>query len=178
MKHLVILGNGIAGVTTARNVRKRSDMKITIISAESDHFYSRTALMYIFMGHMTYENTKPYEDWFWGKNNIELVRGFVNKIDTDNRELSLDEGRKISYDILVVATGSKSNKFGWPGQDLPGVQGLYSLQDLEHLEDNSREISRAVLVGGGLIGVELAEMLTSRGIPVTDLHTTVNFRHV
>ena len=70
MKHLVILGNGIAGVTTARNVRKRSDMKITIISAESDHFYSRTALMYIFMGHMTYENTKPYEDWFWGKNNI------------------------------------------------------------------------------------------------------------
>ncbi len=167
MKHLVILGNGIAGVTTARNVRKRSDMKITIISAESDHFYSRTALMYIFMGHMTYENTKPYEDWFWGKNNIELVRGFVNKIDTDNKELSLEEGRKISYDILVVATGSESNKFGWPGQDLPGVQGLYSLQDIERLEDNSNEISRAVLVGGGLIGVELAEMLTSRGIPVT-----------
>ncbi len=169
MKHLVILGNGIAGVTTARNVRKQSDMKITIISAESDHFYSRTALMYIYMGHMTYENTKPYEDWFWGKNNIELVRGFVNKIDTAKKELSLDEGRKISYDILVVATGSESNKFGWPGQDLPGVQGLYSLQDIEHLEDNSREISRAVLVGGGLIGVELAEMLTSRGIPVTFL---------
>ena len=99
MKHLVILGNGIAGVTTARHVRKQSDMKITIISGESDHFYSRTALMYIFMGHMTYENTKPYEDWFWEKNKIDLVRGFVNRIDTDNKELSLEDGKSISYDM-------------------------------------------------------------------------------
>jgi len=169
MKHLVILGNGIAGVTTARYVRKQSDMKITIISGESDHFYSRTALMYIFMGHMTYENTKPYEDWFWEKNRIELVRGFVNKIDTDSKQLSLEDGRNLSYDILVLATGSQSNKFGWPGQDLPGVQGFYSLQDLEHLEDNTRNASQAVLVGGGLIGIELAEMLVSRGISVTFL---------
>jgi len=169
MNHLVILGNGIAGITTARHVRKQSDIQITIISAESDHFYSRTALMYIFMGHMTYENSKPYEDWFWEKNKIDLVRGFVNKIDTDKKELSLDGGNIISYDILVLATGSKSNKFGWPGQDLPGVQGLYSLQDLELLEENTKEISQAVLVGGGLIGFELAEMLTSRGIAVTFL---------
>jgi NAD(P)H-nitrite reductase large subunit len=169
MKHLVILGNGVAGVTTARHVRKKSDMKITIISAESDHFYSRTALMYIFMGHMTYENTKPYENWFWEKNRINLVKGFVNKIDTDKKELSIEDGSKITYDILVLATGSQSNKFGWPGQDLPGVQGLYSLQDLELLEENSMDISRAVIVGGGLIGFELAEMLTSRRIPVTFL---------
>jgi len=169
MKHLVILGNGIAGVTTARYVRKQSDMKITIISAESDHLYSRTALMYIFMGHMTYENTKPYEDWFWEKNKIDLIKGFVNKIDTDKKELSLDGGSIISYDTLVLSTGSQSNKFGWPGQDLPGVQGLYSLQDLELLEENSKDISRAVLVGGGLIGIELAEMFASRNIPVTFL---------
>jgi len=169
MKHLVIIGNGIAGITTARHVRKQSDMKITIISAESDHFYSRTALMYIYMGHMKYEHTKLYEDRFWTENKIGLVRGYVGKIDTDKKELSLDEGRKISYDSLVIASGSESNKFGWPGQYLPGVQGMYSLQDIELLEDNSKKISRAVLVGGGLIGVELAEMLTSRGIPVTFL---------
>ncbi|MCB0301408.1 MAG: NAD(P)/FAD-dependent oxidoreductase, partial [Calditrichaeota bacterium] len=72
MEHLVIIGNGISGVTTARHVRKRSDMRITIISAETDHFFSRTALMYIYMGHMKYEHTKPYEDWFWEKNRIEL----------------------------------------------------------------------------------------------------------
>lgn len=169
-KHLVILGNGIAGVTTARHVRKRDpDMKITLISAESDHFYSRPALMYIFMGHMRYEDTKPYEDRFWPENRMDLVRGFVTKIDTSSKTLHLQDGRTVAYDLLVIAIGSKSNKFSWPGQDLPGVQGLYSLQDLDLLEENLRYTGRAVLVGGGLIGVEFAEMLLSRQIPVTFL---------
>ena len=169
-QHLVIIGNGIAGVTTARHVRKRdSEIKITIISAESNHFYSRPALMYIYMGHLRFQDTKPYEDWFWPKNRIDLVRAYVTKIDTDKKSLLLDDGRTIGYDKLVIATGSKSNKFGWPGQDLPGVQGLYSLQDVELLEENSKNIDRAVIVGGGLIGVELAEMLLSRKIPVTML---------
>lgn len=169
MAHLVILGNGVAGITTARHARKRSAMEITVISAESQHFYSRPALMYIFMGHMRYEHTKPYEDGFWAKNRINLVRGFVQRIDTDNKRLHLQDGRVVRYDQLVLATGSKSNKFGWPGQDLPGVQGLYSLQDLELLEQNLRGVAHAVLVGGGLIGVEFAEMLRSRKIPVTFL---------
>ena len=104
MDHLVILGNGITGVTVARHVRKKSDMKITIISAESQHFYSRTALMYIFMGHMTYEDTKPYEDEFWLLNKIDLVHGFVNHIDCAGKCLHLNDGRKIIFDILVVAT--------------------------------------------------------------------------
>ncbi len=169
MEHLVILGNGIAGVTTARHVRKRSDLKITIISNETDHFFSRTALMYIYMGHMKYEHTKPYEDWFWEKNRLNLIRGYVTEIDTDSKRLVFDDGKIIEYDKLVIATGSKSNKFGWPGQDLPGVQGLYSFQDLELLEKNTANIQNAVIIGGGLIGIELAEMLLSRNIPVTML---------
>ena len=72
MQHIVIIGNGISGITTARHIRKKSDHRITVISAETDHFFSRTALMYIYMGHMKYEHTKPYEDWFWAKNRIEL----------------------------------------------------------------------------------------------------------
>jgi len=67
----------------------------------------------------------------------------------------------------VLATGAQPNRFGWPGQDLPGVQGLYSLQDLAALEAASRGLRQAVVVGGGLIGVELAEMLHSRGVHVT-----------
>ena len=170
MKHLVIIGNGIAGITTARHVRKHnSDIRITVISAESDYFYSRTALMYIYMGHMKYEHTKPYEDWFWKKNKIDLLKAYVTQIDTDTKTLSVENGHAINYDKLVIATGSKSNKFGWPGQDLPGVQGLYSLQDLELMEENTKNISQAVIVVGGLIGVELAEMLLSRDIPVTFL---------
>ncbi|MBI3194074.1 MAG: FAD-dependent oxidoreductase, partial [Ignavibacteriae bacterium] len=169
MKHLVIIGNGITGVTVARHVRKQSDMRITIISSESKYFFSRPALMYIYLGHMTFNHTKPYENWFWEKNRIELTTDHVTNIDTDKKILTLQSGSTISYDILVIATGSKTNKFGWAGQDLPGVQGLYSKQDIDLLEENTKNVSRAVIVGGGLIGVELAEMLHSRNIPVTFL---------
>ena len=122
MEHIAIIGNGISGVTLARHIRKLSDKKITIISAESDYFFSRTALMYVYMGHMKFEHTQPYENWFWKKNNIELKKGYVKTIDTDNKTLHFAEGDQISYDKLVIATGSKPNKFGWPGEDLKGVQ--------------------------------------------------------
>jgi len=175
MQNIVIIGNGISGITAARHIRKLSDHRITVISAETDHFYSRTALMYIYMGHMKYANTKPYEDWFWKKNRIDLKRAFVKTVDPNKKELHLDTGETMSFDKLILATGSKPNKFGWPGQDLKGVQGLYSMQDLELLEKNSADCKRAVIVGGGLIGIELAEMLRSRDIPVTFLVRETNF---
>lgn len=171
-EHIVIIGNGISGVTTARHIRKLSDKKITIISAETDHFFSRTALMYIYMGHMKYEHTKPYENYFWKKNRIELKRAFVQTVDHTNKQLQFADGSSMHYDKLVLAVGSKPNKFGWPGQDLDGVQGMYSKQDLDMLEKNApdnKACNRAVIVGGGLIGIELAEMLHSRNIPVTFL---------
>jgi len=127
MEHIVIIGNGISGVTVARHIRKLSDKKITIVSAETDYFA---------------------------------------------------EGDTLQYDKLVIATGSKPNKFGWPGQDLDGVQGLYSKQDLDMLEKNApnnKVCERAVIVGGGLIGIELAEMLNSRSIPVTFLVRETSF---
>ena len=168
MENLIIIGNGIAGTTVARNVRKLdSKINITIISSETDHFFSRTALMYIYMGHMTYNNTKPYEDHFWVKNRINLKRAHIDSIDFNSKELITNKNEKIPYDKLVLATGSKPNKFGWPGQDLPGVQGLFSYQDLELMEENSKNIEHAIIVGGGLIGIEMAEMLLSRNIGVT-----------
>jgi NADPH-dependent 2,4-dienoyl-CoA reductase/sulfur reductase-like enzyme len=168
-KHIVIIGNGISGISCARNIRKLSDHRITVISAESDYFFSRTALMYIYMGHMRVEHTQPYENWFWKKNKIDLVRGYVERIDSDHKSIYFSDGKTIAYDILVIATGSKSNKFGWPGQDLKNVQGLYNLQDLELLEKTTKGVYHAVIVGGGLIGVEMAEMLKSRNISVTFL---------
>ncbi len=84
-KHVAIIGNGIAGITAARFIRKMSDYRITVISAESDHLYSRPALMYIHMGHMTYKDTKPYEDGFWAKNRVNLVRDYVEDIDTEDK---------------------------------------------------------------------------------------------
>lgn len=178
MENIVIIGNGIAGVTAARHIRKLSDKRIIIISAETDYFFSRTALMYVYMGHMKFEHIQPYENWFWEKNGIELVRGYVTHVDTPNKQVLVDGSRAFHYDKLIIATGSKPNKFGWPGQDLHGVQGLYSKQDLDLLEinaPNKEACKRAVIVGGGLIGIELAEMLRSRDIPVTFLVRETSF---
>jgi NADPH-dependent 2,4-dienoyl-CoA reductase/sulfur reductase-like enzyme len=178
MQHIVIIGNGISGITAARHIRKRSHARITVISSETEHFFSRTALMYIYMGHMQFEHTKPYEDFFWQKNNIELLFDHVDSIDFDQHTLTCRSGSTLQYDKLILAVGSVPNKFGWDGQDLDGVQGLYSYQDLELLEKNThapftpqkrRMVTRAVIVGGGLIGVELAEMLHTRDIDVTFL---------
>lgn len=166
---VIIIGNGVAGITAARHVRKRSDREIVVISGETDHFFSRTALMYIYMGHMKYEHTKPYADSFWAENRIELRRAWVAAIDTGRRAVTLDGGEEIEYGALLIATGSRSNRFGWPGQDLAGVQGLYGVQDLESMERDTAHIRRGMVVGGGLIGVETAEMLHSRGIPATFL---------
>lgn len=169
MQKIIIIGNGIAGTNAARHIRKLSDNQIIMISDETTQPFSRTALMYIYMGHVRQKDTELYEDWFWEKNRIERILAKVSKIDTETKLVYLTNGQSISYDKLILATGSKSNKFGWKGQDLDGVSGLYHLQDLEYIEKYSKNLQRAVIVGGGLIGIELAEMFASRGIAVTFL---------
>jgi NADH dehydrogenase FAD-containing subunit len=67
---IVIIGNGIAGITAARHIRQQSDHLITVISSESKYFISRTALMYVYMGHLREKELEPYEPWFWEKNRI------------------------------------------------------------------------------------------------------------
>jgi len=169
MAHIVIIGNGISGITCARHVRKAGNDDITVISAETEHFFARTALMYIYMGHMKYEHTKPYEDDFWKKNNIHLVHQYVTGLNVKDSEVLLKDNSKVRYDKLVIACGSKSNTPDLPGKDLIGVQGLYSYPDLEKMTDVTKNIKHAVIAGGGLIGIEMAEMLLSKNIHVTML---------
>lgn len=166
--HIVIVGNGITGISAARNLRKLdSNCRITVVSAETKYFFSRTALMYLYMGHLTYNQTKPYEDGFWTKNRIDLLHDYVTRPDFERKTLHLQSGNTIQYDKLLFATGAKSRLLECPGQNLTGVQGLYSLQDLQLMEQNTKGITRAVIVGGGLIGIEVAEMLLSRRMGVT-----------
>lgn len=172
MRHIVIIGNGISGITAARHLRKLGDFRITVISSESKYFFSRTALMYVYMGHMNFEHTQPYEDWFWEKNTIDLLNGQVIELKYVEKQIILSDDFAFDYDELIIATGSKPAFYNWPGSDLRGVQGFYSKQDLELLETNApnnKQCKRAVIVGGGLIGIELAEMLHSRDINVTML---------
>lgn len=169
MKHVVIIGNGISGITAARHIRKQSNHRISVISSETQHFYSRTALMYVYMGHLKFEHTKPYEDFFWKKNRIELFLDHVDKVDVKSKTLTFKSGSQLTYDVLVIATGSLSNTLETPGINLAGVQSLYGYPDLQLMENNTKGISRGVVVGGGLIGIEMAEMLKSRNIEVTFL---------
>ena len=175
MKQVVIIGNGIAGITAARHIRKKSDYHITIVSSETKYFFSRTALMYVFMGHMKFEHTQPYENWFWKKNKIDLIQTHVQKVEIASKTLILDNNSSISYDDLIIATGSKPNKFGWLGQDLKGVMGMYSKQDLDEITHYAKDCKRVVIVGGGLIGIEMAEMFASKNIPVTFLVRETSF---
>lgn len=176
-RHFVIIGNGISGITFARHLRKGDEQaRITVISGESPYFFSRTALMYVYMGQMKWEHTQPFEPHFWKKNRIDLMQAWVRTLDFETKTLVFESGEKLNYDVLVLATGSKPAFFGWPGQQLKGVQGLYSKQDLETMEaTTSQPMERAVIVGGGLIGIELAEMLTYKKIPVTFLVRETRF---
>ena len=175
MAKVVIVGNGVAGISAARHIRKLSEHEILVISGESDYFFSRTALMYVYMGHMKFEHTKPYEDDFWSKNRIDLKKAWVKKIDVENQQLVLDSQEIVEYDKLILASGSTPRMFDWPGTQLNGVSGLYHLQDLERIESLTKDCRNAAIVGGGLIGIELAEMLHSRGVHVTFLVREKNF---
>lgn len=167
--NIIIIGNGIAGTSAALSIRQHSDFEITMISNESEFPYSRTALMYIYMGHLPYNQTKLYEDRIWKKQKINLIPSNVLAIDPIKKTVTLDEGKTILFDKLIIATGSVPMSFNWPGVYLQGVQSLYNLQDLSRMHKNTQKIKRGVVVGGGLIGIEMAEMLHSRKIPVTYL---------
>lgn len=167
---VVILGNGIAGTTAALRLRRLNPQaEITLISEETDLFYSRTALMYIYMRQLEFADTVVHPAKFYQEQRIELRRDTITELDRERRMLR-GNSATYGYDYLLLAPGSRPRMPGLPGEDLPGVQGLYGMRDLEQLEARTRSPQeRAVVAGGGLIGVELAEMLHSRRIPVTML---------
>lgn len=168
-RNIVIIGNGISGISAARTIREHSEHRITIVSSETPYFISRTALMYAYMGQIQYQDLKPYPDHEWDRMGISLRQDYATHVPGEVCVVQLASGENLKFDDLIIATGSRPNRFGWEGENAAGVQGLYSMQDLMSLEAASPSITRAVVVGGGLIGIELAEMLRSRNIPVTFL---------
>jgi NADPH-dependent 2,4-dienoyl-CoA reductase/sulfur reductase-like enzyme len=168
----VIVGNGVAGITAAFTIRSRErNASITVISGESDYFFSRTALMYAFMDRLMLRDLEPHERKVYDRQRIERVRGWVTGIDAPGHSVTLRDGRSIAYDRLLLATGSLPNRPAWTGADQvrAGLVHFVTLEDLEQCERLTRRGEKAVVVGGGLIGVELVECLVHHGMEVAFL---------
>jgi len=167
--HYVIIGNGVAGIMAAFQIRQRERAaRITVISGESDYFFSRTALMYVYLDRMNLRDLEPFERKVYDKQRIERVRGWVRDLDAGRHTIRLDNGREIGYDRLLLAVGSVPNRIPWPGLESAreGVVHFVSLEDLAACERWTPSTRRAVVVGGGLIGVELVECLVHHGVEV------------
>jgi NADPH-dependent 2,4-dienoyl-CoA reductase/sulfur reductase-like enzyme len=167
-----IVGNGVAGITAALDVRKRDPRAgITVISGETDYFFSRTALMYSFMDRLSRRDLEPYERGVFDAQRIQRVRGWVTGLDAQAHTLKLDNGQSVAWDRLLLATGSHPRRPDWQGLDRvrSGLVNFVSMQDLEACEAIARRGGKAVVVGGGLIGIELVECLRWAGMEVTFL---------
>lgn len=139
--HIVIIGNGISGVSVAKSLREYSDAEITIVSSESMSFFSRPAFMYVFMGKMRFTDILPFPSDYWVKNKMKQLYGAVKEIDAENKQVCLDNGSVLPYDKLVLALGSQPKSLGLGEFNLEGIQGFYSLQDLEKLQDSSKKLN-------------------------------------
>jgi NADPH-dependent 2,4-dienoyl-CoA reductase/sulfur reductase-like enzyme len=116
---------------------------------------------------MKFDNTKPYEDWFWKKNRIHLINRWVKTIDFEAKKVLFENDELEVYDHLILATGSVPRRLNGYKSNIIGVQSFYGLPDLELMEKTTKGIERAVVIGGGLVGIELVEMLLTRKIAVT-----------
>lgn len=174
MTTYVIVGNGVAGIEAAFTIRQThsaSEARIVVISDETDYFFSRTALMYAYMDMMNRKDLEPYERGFYENQKIERIRGKVVDIDGRAHEITLEGGQTMAYDKLLLATGARPRKFPWEGLDhvKDGLVHFVSMQDLDACERLTPSTHQAVVVGGGLIGIELVECLLHHRKAVTFL---------
>ena len=166
----VIIGNGVAALEAAVTFRRYDrDSKLVVISDESVVIASRPALMYVFMGQLRFKDTHLHDPKKLEQLRVEFVQDRVTDIDVQGQELVLSSVRKLKFDRLLIATGSMPRSLNFENENnLLGLENvrIYHLVDLEKLDRLSRKSRRAVITGGGLIGIEVAEMLQSRGIEV------------
>jgi len=167
MKH-VILGNGPAGVIAAETIRKRAPKdQIVMIGSEDAPPYSRMAIPYLLMGNIDESGTYlRKEPGHFEKFNIEQVRGNATAIDIKTKKIELD-GKSISFDKLLIATGSAPVQPPIPGIDLPGVHPCWTLEDARAIAQLAKPGSRVLQMGAGFIGCIILEALATRKVELT-----------
>ncbi|UUZ93973.1 FAD-dependent oxidoreductase [Paenibacillus sp. P25] len=170
---LVLIGNGMAGVRCVEEILAIAPhrFEITIFGAEPHPNYNRIMLSKVLQGDTTV-NDITINDWQWYiDNGITLHAGDpVVRIDTANRKVISQKGRTAEYDQLILATGSLPFMLPLPGADKPGVTAFRDINDCNKMLEASRSYKKAVVIGGGLLGLEAARGLLNLGMEVSVVH--------
>jgi nitrite reductase (NADH) large subunit len=170
---LVMVGNGMAGVRTLEELlRIAPDLyDITMFGAEPHPNYNRILLSPVLAGEQTLEQIVLNPLSWYAEHGIELHLGRkVIRIDRPRRQVIAEDGTSATYDRLLLATGSSPFILPVPGHQLAGVIGYRDIADTQAMIDAATRYRHAVVIGGGLLGLEAANGLMLRGMQVTVVH--------
>jgi nitrite reductase (NADH) large subunit len=172
---LVVVGNGMAGMRTVEELFKLAPelYDITVFGAEPHGNYNRILLSPVLAGEKNIDDIMIHSRQWYLDNGITLHAGDpVVHIDRRRRMVRSQSGREVWYDRLLLATGSTPFIVPVPGHNLPGVIGFRDIGDVDTMLEASRAGGHAVVIGGGLLGLEAANGLLRRGMQVTVVHVT------
>jgi len=172
-QRLVVIGNGMAGVRTLEELLKLTPERydITVFGAEPQPNYNRILLSPVLAGEQKFDDI-VLNGWDWYREHGVTLHAGKNvvKIDRMRREVHASDGTVAAYDRLLLATGSNPFMLPVPGKDLPGVIAYRDIADTEAMIEASSRYRQAVVIGGGLLGLEAANGLRLRGMSVTVIH--------
>ena len=156
----VIIGSSIAGVAAAEAIRAGDRAgEIMLVSDDPHGYYSRPGLAYLLTGEILQTQLFPLREADWRELGLRRVTGEVTRLESDAHQVVLTDGARLSYDRLLLATGSTAARLTVPGSGLPQVVTLDSLTDAQRILDLARRARAAVVVGGGITALELVEGL-------------------
>jgi len=173
LPHLVVIGNGMAGCRAVEELlaRDAARYRITIFGAEPHVNYNRIMLSPVLAGEKCFDEIVINDRSWYADNGIELiVADPIETIDRAAKKVRSRSGRTVRYDRLLIATGSDPFIIPVPGRDLQGVVGFRDMHDVDRMLAAAEQGGDAVVIGGGLLGLEAAHGLTLRGMRVTVLH--------
>jgi len=170
---LVVIGNGMAGIRTVEELLKLapSAYDITVIGEEPYGNYNRIMLSPVLAGEKTINDIMLNDDQWYVDNEVTLYKGHkVVDIDRVKKCVITDDGTIAEYDRLLIATGSSPFIIPVPGNDLDGVVAFRDIKDVDNMLDAAGKHKHAVVIGGGLLGLEAANGLMQQGMSVTVVH--------
>ena len=173
-KKLVLVGNGMAGMRTLEELLKLEEADnydISVFGSEPHPNYNRILLSPVLAGEKSIDDIILNSLAWYAENGITLTTGDkVVEIDRVGRRIKTESGMQVGYDRLLIATGSTPFIIPVPGVDLEGVIGFRDIADVDNMLANAKRYNKAVVIGGGLLGLEAANGLMKQGMDVTVVH--------